>query len=176
MIITLNDKSLATENEDFWIAPDATVIGDVQMAKDSSIWFHCTIRGDNEPIIIGEGSNIQDNSVIHTDPGFGCTIGKFVTVGHLAMLHGCEIGDGSLIGIGSVILNGAKIGKNCIIGAKALVTEGMEVPDGSMILGMPGKIKKVLTLEEQAIPAINAQHYIENYKRYKAALGDGSDN
>ena len=95
MIITLNDKSLTTENEDFWIAPDATVIGDVQMAKDSSIWFHCTIRGDNEPIIIGEGSNIQDNSVIHTDPGFGCTIGKFVTVGHLAMLHGCEIGDGS---------------------------------------------------------------------------------
>jgi carbonic anhydrase/acetyltransferase-like protein (isoleucine patch superfamily) len=92
------------------------------------------------------------------------------------MLHGCEIGDGSLIGIGSVILNGAKIGKNCIIGAKALVTEGMEVPDGSMVLGMPGKIKKELTLEEQAIPAINAQHYIENYKRYKAALGDGSDN
>ena len=92
------------------------------------------------------------------------------------MLHGCEIGDGSLIGIGSVILNGAKIGKNCIIGAKALVTEGMEVPDGSMVLGMPGKIKKVLTLEEQAIPAINAQHYIENYKRYKAALGDGSEN
>jgi carbonic anhydrase/acetyltransferase-like protein (isoleucine patch superfamily) len=175
MIISINDKSLTTENEDFWVAPDATVIGDVRMAKDASIWFHCTVRGDNEPIIIGEGSNIQDNSVIHTDPGFGCTIGKFVTVGHLAMLHGCEIGDGTLIGIGSVILNGAKIGKNCIIGAKALVTEGMEVPDGSMVLGMPGKIKKELSIEEQAIPALNAHHYIENYKRYKALLGDKSN-
>jgi carbonic anhydrase/acetyltransferase-like protein (isoleucine patch superfamily) len=159
----------------FGLLQTLLIIGDVRMAKDSSIWFHCTVRGDNEPIIIGEGSNIQDNSVIHTDPGFGCTIGKFVTVGHLAMLHGCEIGDGTLIGIGSVILNGAKIGKNCIIGAKALITEGMIVPDGSMVLGMPGKIKKELTIEEQAIPAINAQHYIENYKRYKAELGDGSD-
>ena len=128
MIIEINNKSLKTENDDFWIAPDATVIGDVQMAKDTSIWFHCTIRGDNEPIILGEGTNVQDNSVIHTDPGFRCTIGKFVTVGHMAMLHGCEIGDGSLIGIGSVILNGAKIGKNCIIGAKALVTEAWRGP------------------------------------------------
>ena len=109
--------------------------------------------------------------MIHTDPGFPCTIGKFVTVGHMAMLHGCEIGDGSLIGIGSVILNGAKIGKNCIIGAKALITEGMEVPDGSMVLGIPAKVKKELTLEEQEIPSLNAHHYIENYKRYKAELG-----
>ena len=108
MIIDINDKSLTTENDDFWIAPDATVIGDVQMAKDSSIWFNCTLRGDNEPIIIGEGTNVQDNAVIHTDPGFVCRIGKFVTVGHQAMLHGCEIDDGTLIGIGSVILNGAK--------------------------------------------------------------------
>ncbi len=171
MIININNKSLTTENDDFWIAPDATVIGDVQMAKDSSIWFNCTLRGDNEPIIIGEGTNIQDNSVIHTDPGFVCKIGKFVTVGHQAMLHGCEIGDGTLIGIGSVILNGAKIGKNCIIGAKALVTEGMEVPDGSMVLGVPGKIKKDLTKEEQAITSLNAHHYIENYKRYKTQIG-----
>jgi len=111
MIIDINNKTLSTENDDFWIAPDATVIGDVQMAKDSSVWFHCTLRGDNEPIILGEGTNIQDNSVIHTDPGFACTIGKFVTVGHMAMLHGCDIGDGTLIGIGAVILNGAKIGK-----------------------------------------------------------------
>ena len=162
MIIDINNKSLTTENDDFWIAPDATVIGDVQMAKDSSIWFNCTLRGDNEPIIIGEGTNIQDNSVIHTDPGFVCKIGKFVTVGHQTMLHGCEIGDGTLLGIGSVILNGAKIGKNCIIGAKALVTEGMEVPDGSMVLGVPGKIKKDLTEEEQAVTSLNAHHYIEN--------------
>jgi carbonic anhydrase/acetyltransferase-like protein (isoleucine patch superfamily) len=175
MIIEMNNKRVSTENEDFWIAPDATVIGDVQMAKDASIWFHCTIRGDNESIILGEGTNIQDNSVIHTDPGFGCTIGKFVTVGHMVMLHGCEIGDGTLIGIGSVILNGAKIGKNCIIGAKALITEGMVVPDGSMVLGMPGKIKKELSAEEQLIPSLNAHHYIANYKRYKAALGNGND-
>ena len=111
------------------------------------------------------------NFVKTTPPGFACNIGKFVTVGHMAMLHGCEIGDGSLIGIGSVILNGAKIGKNCIIGAKALITEGMEVPDGSMVLGIPAKVKKELTLEEQEIPSLNAHHYIENYKRYKAELG-----
>ena len=175
MIIEMNNKRLRTENEDFWIPPDATVIGDVQMAKDPSIWFHCTIRGDNEPIILGEGTNIQDNSVIHTDLGFGCTIGKFVTVGHMVMLHGCEIGDGTLIGIGSVILKGVKIGKNCIIGAKALITEGMVVPDGSMVLGMPGKIKKELSAEEQLIPSLNAHYYIANYKRYKAALGNGND-
>ena len=172
MIIEIGDKNLITENEDFWIAPDATVIGDVRMAKDSSIWFHCTVRGDNEPIVLGEGTNIQDNSVIHTAPGFGCTLGKFVTVGHMVTLHGCQIDDGTLVGIGAVILNGAKIGKNCIIGAKALITEGMVVPDGSMVLGMPGKIKKELTEEEQAISALNAHHYIENYKRYKAVLGD----
>ena len=145
MIISLEDKILQTEGNDFWIAPNATVIGDVYLSKDSSIWFNAILRPDNEQIFIGEGSNIQDGSVIHTDPGFKCTIGKYVTVGHMAMLHGCDIGDGSLIGIGSVILNGAKIGKNCIIGSKALVTEGMEVPDGSMVLGIPGKIKKSLS-------------------------------
>tara|TARA_B100000029_G_scaffold444025_1_gene463496 strand:+ start:3498 stop:4016 length:519 start_codon:yes stop_codon:yes gene_type:complete len=170
MIIELEGKKLTTYSEDYWIAPDATVIGDVRMAKDSSIWFHCTVRGDNEPITIGTGSNIQDNSVIHTDPGFKCTIGEFVTVGHMAMLHGCEVGDGTLVGIGAVILNGAKIGKNCIIGAKALVTEGMEVPDGSMVLGVPAKVKKELSSEEQEIPSLNAHYYIENYKRYKTLL------
>ena len=114
---------------------------------------------------------MQDGSIIHTDPGFSCSIGKNVTVGHLAMLHGCSIGDGSLIGIGSVILNGAKIGKNCIIGSKALITEGMEIPDGSMVLGIPGKIKKTLNEEEQSLVPLGAEHYIENYKRYKAQLG-----
>ena len=170
MIIDINDKSLTTENDDFWIAPDATVIGDVQMARDSSIWFNCTLRGDNEPIIIGEGTNVQDNSVIHTDPGFVCRIGKFVTVGHQAMLHGCEIGDGSLIGIGSVILNGAKIGKNCIIGSKALVTEGMEIPDGAMVLGVPGKVIRILDDEEQSAVSLGAEHYIQNYKKYKKLI------
>ena len=167
MIIGIDNKKLKTENDDFWIAPDATVIGDVQMARDTSIWFHCTIRGDNEPIILGEGTNIQDNSVIHTDPGFPCTIGKFVTVGHMAMLHGCEIGDGSLIGIGSVILNGAKIGKNCIIGANALVTENKVIPERSLVLGSPGKVVRQVTDEEIEHIKENARDYVENFKKYK---------
>ena len=167
MIATLGDKKLTTASDNFWIAPDANVIGDVQMGEDSSIWFNATLRGDNEPIIIGDGSNIQDGSVIHTDPGHECRIGKFVTVGHMVMLHGCNVGDGSLIGIGSVILNGAKIGKNCIIGSKALITEGAVIPDGSMVMGMPAKIKRELTKEEQEMIPLSAKHYIENYKKYK---------
>ena len=162
------DKHKPKFNDTNFIAPNATVIGNVIMEKDSSIWFQCTIRGDNEPITIGAGSNIQDNSVIHTDPGCPCTIGSNVTVGHMAMLHGCQIGDGSLIGIGAVILNNAKIGKNCIIGAKALITEGSVIPDGSLVMGIPGKIKKELDAEEQKIPQLNAGFYVENYKRYKA--------
>ena len=167
MIIDLGDKKLKTADDNFWIAPNASVIGDVNLERDASIWFNAILRADNEPITIGEGSNVQDGAIIHTDPGFACRIGKKVTVGHMAMLHGCSIGDGSLIGIGSVVLNGAKIGKNCIIGSKALVTEGMDVPDGSMVLGIPGKIKKTLTEEEQSIVSLGAEHYIDNYKKYK---------
>ena len=167
MIIDLGDKKLKTADDNFWIAPNASVIGEVNLERDASIWFNAILRADNEPITIGEGSNVQDGAIIHTDPGFACRIGKKVTVGHMAMLHGCSIGDESLIGIGSVILNGAKIGKNCIIGSKALVTEGMEVPDGSMVLGIPGKIKKTLTEEEQSIVPLGAEHYINNYKKYK---------
>ena len=167
MIINLGDKKLKTVDDNFWIAPNASVIGEVNLERDASVWFNAILRADNEPITIGEGSNVQDGAIIHTDPGFACSIGKKVTVGHLAMLHGCSIGDGSLIGIGSVVLNGAKIGKNCIIGSKALVTEGMEVPDGSMVLGIPGKIRKTLTEEEQSIVPLGAEHYIDNYKKYK---------
>ena len=167
MIIDLGDKKLKTADDNFWIAPNASVIGEVNLERDASIWFNAILRADNEPITIGEGSNVQDGAIIHTDPGYACNIGKKVTVGHMAMLHGCSIGDGSLIGIGSVVLNGAKIGKNCIIGSKALVTEGMEVPDGSMVLGIPGKIKKTLTEEEQSIVPLGADHYIDNYKKYK---------
>ena len=167
MIIDLGDKKLKTADDNFWIAPSASVIGDVNLERDASIWFNAILRADNEPITIGEGSNVQDGAIIHTDPGFACNIGKKVTVGHMAMLHGCSIGDGSLIGIGSVVLNGAKIGKNCIIGSKALVTEGMDVPDGSMVLGIPGKIKKILTEEEQSVVSLGADHYIDNYKKYK---------
>ena len=160
MIIDLGDKKLKTVDDNFWIAPNASVIGDVNLERDASIWFNAILRADNEPITIGEGSNVQDGAIIHTDPGYACNIGKKVTVGHMAMLHGCSIGDGSLIGIGSVVLNGAKIGRNCIIGSKALVTEGMEVPDGSMVLGIPGKIKKTLTEEEQSVVPLGAEHYI----------------
>jgi carbonic anhydrase/acetyltransferase-like protein (isoleucine patch superfamily) len=167
MIIDLGDKKLKTVDDNFWIAPNASVIGDVNLERDASIWFNAILRADNEPITIGEGSNVQDGAIIHTDPGYACNIGKKVTVGHMAMLHGCSIGDGSLIGIGSVVLNGAKIGKNCIIGSKALVTEGMEVPDGSMVLGIPGKIKKTLSEEEQSVVPLGAEHYIDNYKKYK---------
>ena len=167
MIINLGDKKLKTADDNFWIAPNASVIGEVNLERDASIWFNAILRADNEPITIGEGSNVQDGAIIHTDPGYACNIGKKVTVGHMAMLHGCSIGDGSLIGIGSVVLNGAKIGKNCIIGSKALVTEGMDVPDGSMVLGIPGKIKKTLTEEEQSVVPLGADHYIDNYKKYK---------
>ncbi len=167
MIIDFDNKKLETDGDDFWIAPNATVIGNVKLLKDASVWFNAVLRGDIELITVGQGSNVQDGAIIHTDPGFPCTIGKNVTVGHLAMLHGCEIGDGSLIGIGSVILNGAKIGKNCIIGSKALVTEGMEIPDGAMVLGIPGKVKKILNEEEQSVVSLGAEHYIQNYKKYK---------
>ena len=175
MNIDLGNKKLKTDGDNFWIAPNATVIGDVHLAKDASIWFNAVLRGDNEPIYVGEGSNVQDGSIIHTDPGFPCSIGKNVTVGHLAMLHGCSIGDGSLIGIGSVILNGAKIGKNCIIGSKALVTEGMDIPDGSMVLGIPGKIKKTLSEEEQSLVPLGAEHYIENYKKFKKLMNSNEN-
>ena len=171
MIIDFDNKKLETDGDDFWIAPNATVIGNVKLLKDASVWFNAVLRGDVELITVGQGSNVQDGAIIHTDPGFPCTIGKNVTVGHLAMLHGCEIGDGSLIGIGSVILNGAKIGKNCIIGSKALVTEGMEIPDGAMVLGIPGKVKKILNEEEQSIVSLGAEHYIQNYKKYKQLEG-----
>ena len=167
MIIDFDNKQLKTDGDDFWIAPNATVIGNVQLLKDASVWFNAVLRGDVELITVGQGSNVQDGAIIHTDPGFPCTIGKNVTIGHLAMLHGCEIGDGSLIGIGSVILNGAKIGNNCIIGSKALVTEGMEIPDGAMVLGIPGKVKKILNEEEQSVVSLGAEHYIQNYKKYK---------
>ena len=175
MNIDLGNKKLKTDGDNFWIAPNATVIGDIHLAKDASIWFNAVLRGDNEPIYVGEGSNVQDGSIIHTDPGFSCSIGKNVTVGHLAMLHGCSIGDGSLIGIGSVILNGAKIGKNCIIGSKALVTEGMDIPDGSMVIGIPGKIKKTLSEEEQSLVPMGAEHYIENYKKFKKLMNSNEN-
>jgi len=151
---------------DYWIAPNAAVVGDVTLKSGASVWFGVTIRGDNDPIVIGEDSNIQDGSILHTDEGVPLTIGRGVTVGHMAMLHGCDIGDNSLIGIGAVVLNGARIGRNCLIGANALITEGKVIPDGSLVMGQPGKVVRELTPEQIAGLTASAQHYVENWKRY----------
>jgi len=153
-----------------WVAESAEVIGKVELHQDASIWPKVVIRGDNDLIQIGEGSNVQDASVLHADPGYPLIIGKYVTVGHQVMLHGCHIGDGSLIGIGAVILNGAKIGKNCLVGAGALVTEGKEFPDGSMILGTPGKVVKELTPEQIAGIHDIAVRYVNNAQRFVKTL------
>jgi len=153
-----------------WVASNAVVIGKVELKKDSNIWFNVTLRGDVEPIIVGEGSNVQDGSVLHTDPGYPLKVGKNVTIGHLVMLHGCTIGDNSLIGIGAVILNNVKIGKNCIIGAKSLITENKEIPDNSLVVGSPGRVIRKLT--EQEIQAVekNAIRYQENWKKYSKSV------
>ena len=153
-----------------WVADSAQVMGNVELAADSSIWFGAILRGDTETIVIGRGSNIQDGSVLHADIGKPLTVGENVTVGHQVMLHGCTIGDGSLIGIGAVILNGAKIGKGCIVGAGALVTEGKEFPDGSMIIGSPAKAVRELSGEQQDALKMSAVHYIEHARRFKNGL------
>ena len=160
------EKNTPQIHPESWVAPNAVVIGDVTLGKNTSVWFNATLRGDIENINIGEGSNVQDGSVLHTDPGCPLKIGKNVTVGHIVMLHGCKIGDNSLIGIGAVILNNAKIGKNCIIGAKALVTENKEIPDNSLVLGAPGKVIRQVTEEEIKAVKENAIHYQKNWKKY----------
>ena len=166
MFYDLKDKKPKNSGEN-WVAPNAVVIGDVTLEKNTSVWFNATLRGDVEPITIGEGSNIQDGSVIHTDPGCPATIGKNVTVGHLVMLHGCIIEDDCLIGIGSTILNKAKIGKNSIIGANALITENKVIPERSLVIGSPGKVIRQVTDEEIKHIKENAEHYVKNYKKYK---------
>jgi carbonic anhydrase/acetyltransferase-like protein (isoleucine patch superfamily) len=153
-----------------WVAESAEVIGRVELHKNASVWPKVIIRGDNDLIQIGEGSNVQDASILHTDPGYRLIIGKQVTIGHQVMLHGCHIGDGSLVGIGAVILNGAKIGKHCLVGAGALVTEGKEFPDGSMILGSPAKVVKTLTPEQMTGIEDIAGRYVKNAQRYQQTL------
>lgn len=153
-----------------WVADNARVMGNVVLSEDSSVWFGTTVRGDTETITIGRGSNVQDGSVLHADVGFPLTLGENVTVGHQVMLHGCTIGDESLIGIGAVVLNGAKIGKNCLVGAGALVTEGKEFPDGSMILGSPARVMRQLTPEQIEGLRWSAKHYIENAQRFRRGL------
>ena len=157
-------------HEDSWIAPDANVIGDVVLEEAASIWFCATLRGDNERITVGAGSNVQENVVIHTDMGFPCTIGPNCTIGHKAMLHGCTVGEGSLIGMGATVLNGAKIGKGCIIGAHALITEGKEIPDGSLVMGAPGKVVKELSDQQRQVLVASARHYQDNMRRFRDTL------
>jgi len=152
---------------DYWIAPNATVVGSVVLENNVSIWFNAVVRSDNDVITIGENSQVQDAAVLHADPGFPLTIGRNVSVGHMVMLHGCTIGDGSLIGIKSVILNGAVIGRNCLIGANTLIAEGKTIPEGSLVLGSPGKIVRQLKPEEIAEINETADHYVQNFKRYR---------
>lgn len=159
MLYKLSSLKPKLVGEGHFIAPSASVIGDVELHDRVSVWFGAVVRGDVDKIIVGEGSNIQDLSVLHADPGFPLQIGKDVTVGHKVMLHGCEVGDNSLIGINAVVLNGAKIGANCIIGASTLVTEKMVIPDGSLVLGSPGKVVRQLTDEQIAGLALSGEHY-----------------
>ena len=153
-----------------WVADNAHVIGSVKLAEDTSVWFGVVIRGDTSTIQVGKGSNIQDNSVLHADEGMPLAIGEGVTVGHQVMLHGCTVGDNSLIGIGAIVLNGAKIGSNCLVGAGSLVTEGKEFPDGSMIIGSPAKAVRMLSPEQIEGLKMSARHYIDNARRYKTGL------
>ena len=158
------------EPNEYWVAPDANLIGRVKLAKDVGIWFGCTLRGDNEWITIGAGTNVQEGTVMHTDMGSPLTIGEDCTIGHRAMLHGCIIGNNTLIGMGATILNNAKIGNNCLVGANALITEGKEFPDGALIVGSPAKVVRML--DEEAIARIkkSAESYARNWKRFAAGL------
>ncbi len=158
------------DNGDFWVAPGAHVIGNVVLGAGVSIWFGCTLRGDNEPIVLGTGTNIQENCVLHTDMGYPLTIGAECTIGHKAILHGCTIGDGSLIGMGATVLNGAVIGKGCLIGAGALVTEGKEIPDGSLVMGAPGRVVRQLDAAVRARLVQSAAGYRANMARFRAGL------
>ena len=153
-----------------FVAPNATLIGKVRLEQDASVWFGAVLRGDTESIHVGKGSNVQDQAVLHADPGFPLRIGKDVTIGHLAMLHGCVIGDGVLVGIGAVILNGVRIGEQSLVGAGALVTEGKEIPPRSLVVGSPAKVVRTLGDTQVQGLRLNAAHYVENAKRYQAGL------
>src|SRR6056297_832830 len=155
---------------DTWVAPDANLIGRVVLEEAASVWFGCTLRGDNEEIVIGAGTNVQENTVMHTDMGYPLVIGAGCTIGHKAMLHGCTLGENTLIGMGATVLHGARIGRNCLIGAGALITEGKEIPDGSLVMGAPGKV--VRQLDDAAIEGLrkSARGYQANMRRFRAGL------
>lgn len=169
MLYALGDKAPKVHPSCF-VADNAQVMGSVVLEEDVSVWFGVVMRGDNDPLVIGRESNIQDNTVIHTDAGVPVRLGRGVTVGHQCMLHGCEIGDYSLIGIGAVVLNGAKIGKHCLIGAGALITEGKVIPDRSLVLGSPGRVVRPISDEQALVLEASAAHYVENAKRFRRDL------
>ena len=172
MIYALEGEAPELLGDTHFVAPNATLIGRVRLHPDASVWFNCVLRGDNEWIEVGQGSNVQDGCVLHTDPGFPLTIGQGVTVGHKVMLHGCTIGDNALIGIGSTILNGATVGENCLVGAHALITEGKSFPDGSLILGSPARVARELSDAEIAAMRESASHYVANATRYLSGLAE----
>lgn len=170
-LYALDGIAPSTPNDgDFWVAPNAQVMGKVTIEAGVGIWFGAVLRGDNELILVGEGSNIQENTVIHTDPNYPATIGKNCTIGHSAIIHGCTIGDNSLIGMGATVLNGAVIGKNCLIGAGALVTEGKVIPDGSLVMGMPAKVVRDLSAEVIEGLTQSALRYQTNMRRFRDGL------
>ncbi|HEX5841704.1 MAG TPA: gamma carbonic anhydrase family protein [Pseudomonas sp.] len=168
-------QSQVEAHAESWVAPNATLVGKVKLEPGASVWFNAVLRGDNELIHIGENSNVQDGTVMHTDMGFPLSIGTGVTIGHNAMLHGCSVGDYSLIGINAVVLNGAKIGKYCIIGANSLIGEGKEIPDGSLVMGSPGKVVRELTEAQKKMLEASAAHYVHNAQRYARDLHEQDD-
>ena len=170
----LGDSQVESHPES-WVAPNAVLVGKVKLEAGASVWFNTVLRGDNELIHIGENSNVQDGTVMHTDMGYPLSIGKGVTIGHNVMLHGCTVGDYSLIGINAVVLNGAKIGKNCLIGANALIPEGKVIPDGSLVMGSPGKVVRELTEQQIKMLEASAAHYVHNAQRYARDLQEQDD-
>ncbi len=170
VLLQLDDRRVQADSEDYFVADNAMVMGSVRLCEGASVWFNAVLRGDTELITVGPFSNVQDGSVLHTDPGCPLDIGAYVTVGHKVMLHGCTIGDNSLIGINAVVLNRATIGRNCIIGANALITEGKEIPDNSMVMGSPGKVVRELSEQEVAGLKASAEHYAANGRRFRAGL------
>jgi carbonic anhydrase/acetyltransferase-like protein (isoleucine patch superfamily) len=155
---------------DWWVAPNASLIGRVRLLKNASVWFGAVLRGDNDWIVVGENSNVQDNSVIHTDPGQPVTIGSNVTVGHRVILHSTTVGDNSLIGMGATLLNRSRIGRNCIVGANTLISEGKDIPDNSLVIGAPGRVVRQLNEQQLAMLKISAEVYVRNYKRFRDNL------
>jgi carbonic anhydrase/acetyltransferase-like protein (isoleucine patch superfamily) len=170
-IFRLGDIAPEFDSNEWWVAPTATVIGRVRLGRAASVWFGAVLRGDNEPIVVGEESNVQDGAILHTDPGASLEIGPRVTVGHRAMLHGCTVGEGSLVGIGAILLNHVEVGAGCLIGAHTLIPENKKIPPRSLVMGTPGKVVRTLTDDEVGRLVLSAEHYVENWRRYARELG-----